>query len=140
MFKGIKVSGKSNNNAQMGIEEVVLGINPDADQLTAIIGDASKWNTTYEKKPTMYSDGKDVQAVSFWIANKEGTIRPIIKTINLVNEVVMSKDETKTQYMTITRGSASNGDYMIFGQRYLSSEEQGQEVKAGARLHSRSIE
>jgi hypothetical protein len=136
MFKGIKVSGKSNNNAQMGIEEaVVLGINPDADQLTAIIGDASKWNTTYEKKPTMYSDGKDVQAVSFWIANKEGTIRPIIKTINLVNEVVMSKDETKTQYMTITRGSASNGDYMIFGQRYLSSEEQGQEVKAGATLN-----
>lgn len=136
MFKDIKVNGKSSSTAKMGIAEaVILGINPDADQLTAIIGDATKWDTQYEKKPTMYSDGKDVRPVSFWIADKEGTTRPIIKTINLVNEVVKSNDGTKTQYMTITRGNAANGAYMIFGQRYLADKEQGQEVRVGATLN-----
>ena len=104
---------------------LVLGINPDQEQLNEIIGDvAEKFDTKYQTTPDQYKDNKLSRPITFWLSDLDRKVSPVIKTIRLIDSPRLSK-EGKLQYWSMMRGSNENGSWSILTTKWSNDVKPG---------------
>jgi hypothetical protein len=117
---------KSVNPVMVGSAPIkVLAINPTEDQLVDLIGEGGKkFDTRYQKSPSLYNDNKPSRPVSIWITDGEDRVAPTLLNFNLVDTQQISSNENP-RWWTAMVGE----EWAIFTTRYSSDMKVGNSIE-----------